>query len=393
KKWLNLQWHETNTNTKDEDIETKPIKKPNELENEMEDPFSEIDQVLLDRIQGSIIGMALGDALGAHVEFRPYSYMKNNPVQDLEGGGTWGLQKGQFTDDTSMALCLANSLLARRDFIPYDQLVRYKWWYRFGYMSSTGQCFDIGAATSQSLREFERRQKIFSKEKCLPLNKMDQLSDEKFLEEFDTYCSEEDVAGNGALMRLAPVPLFFYRNKYAAIEFSGRSGQITHGDKKAYDACRFYGALIIAALRGFKKEQILAKNFYSAHRHWFGEEPLHKEIQEIAEGSFKKKGGYKKGIRGKGYIVKALEAALWAFWSDKNSFEKGALAAVNLGDDTDTTAAIYGQLAGAYYGYKNLPKHWLEHVYAHKFLKTLGKWIAYEGEQWESKMRHSFTNK
>ncbi|CAF3294651.1 unnamed protein product, partial [Rotaria sp. Silwood2] len=95
KKWLNLQWHETNTNTKDEDIETKPIKKPNELENEMEDPFSEIDQVLLDRIQGSIIGMALGDALGAHVEFRPYSYMKNNPVQDLEGGGTWGLQKGQ----------------------------------------------------------------------------------------------------------------------------------------------------------------------------------------------------------------------------------------------------------------------------------------------------------
>ena len=87
-----------------------------------------------------------------------------------------------------------------------------------------------------------------------------------------------------------------------------------------------------------------------------------KEIEAIAEGSFKKTGGYKDGIRGKGYIVNALEAALWAFWSDDNSFEKGALAAVNLGDDTDTTAAIYGQLAGAYYGYKTLPEKWVTHV-------------------------------
>ncbi|CAF1546975.1 unnamed protein product [Rotaria sp. Silwood1] len=393
KNWLNLQWYNSDTSNKGEEVESHPIKKPNDLENEMEDPSGNIDQDLLDRIQGSIIGMALGDALGAHVEFRPYSYMKANPVKDLEGGGTWGLQKGQFTDDTSMALCLANSLLARRDFIPYDQLVRYKWWYRFGYMSSTGQCFDIGAATSQSLREFEHRQKLFAKKHSLPLKKMDQLSDEIRLNEFDVYCSEPEVAGNGALMRLAPVPLFFFRNKYAAIEFSGRSGEITHGDKKSYDACRFYGALIVAALRGYKKEQILAKNFYSKHKHWFANEPLHEDIQQIAEGSFKKKGGYKKGIRGKGYIVKALEAALWAFWSDDGSFEKGALAAVNLGDDTDTTAAIYGQLAGAYYGYKNLPERWLQHVYAHKFLKTLAKWIAYEGEQWELKMRKSTTNK
>jgi ADP-ribosylglycohydrolase len=282
-----------------------------------------------------------------------------------------------------MALCLASSLLARRDFIPYDQLVRYKWWSDFGYMSSTGKCFDIGAATSQSIHEFKRRQKDFAKEKKIPRKLMDKLSDTNFLDEFNVYCSEDGVAGNGALMRLAPVPLFFFRNKYAAIEFSGRSGEITHGDTKAYDACRFYGALIVAALHGFNKKQILAKNFYSDRRHWFGEEPLHEDIVKIAEGSYKRQGGYADGIRGKGYIVNALEAALWAFWSDGGSFETGALAAVNLGDDTDTTAAIYGQLAGAYYGYKGLPPDWLEHVYAHKFMKTLSKWIAYEGEQWE----------
>jgi ADP-ribosylglycohydrolase len=289
-----------------------------------------------------------------------------------------------------MALCLANSLVARRDFIPYDQLVRYKWWHKFGYMSSTGKCFDIGAATSQSLYEFERRQKKFAEKNKIPFEQIDKLSDWHLLDEFDVYCSEDEVAGNGALMRLAPVPLFFYRNKYAAIEFSGLSGVITHGDKKAYDACRFYGALIVAALLGFKKKEILANNFYSAHKHWFGEEPLHKDIESIAEGSYKKEGGYEEGIRGKGYIVAALEAALWAFWWDGGSFEKGALLAVNLGDDTDTTAAIYGQLAGAYYGYKKLPEKWLEHVYAHKFMKTLSKWIAYEGEQWHNHRQDSF---
>ncbi|CAF3358362.1 unnamed protein product [Rotaria socialis] len=391
KKWLDLQWQENDTMPISEDFETMSIKKPDELK--MEAPSGPIDETVLDRIQGSIIGMALGDALGAHVEFRPHAYMKANPVTQLTGGGTWSLLTGQFTDDTSMALCLANSLLARRDFIPYDQLVRYKWWYRFGYMSSTGQCFDIGAATSQSLREFERRQKKFAKEKSIPYEQIDKLSNLNMLDEFDPYCSENDVAGNGALMRLAPVPLFFFRNKYAAIEFSGRSGEITHGDKQAYDACRFYGALIVAALHGFTKKQILAKNFYSKHRHWFGEEPLHQEIEKIAKGSYKRTRGYNGGIRGKGFIVKALEAALWAFWSDGDSFEKGALAAVNLGDDTDTTAAIYGQLAGAYYGYKNLPKHWVKDVYAHEFLKTLGQWITYEGEQWEIEMKNSSTNK
>ena len=281
-----------------------------------------------------------------------------------------------------MALCLANSLVAKSGYTPYDQLVRYKWWYQDGYMSSTGKCFDIGQATSQSLNEFERRQNQFIKERQISSEDMDYVVDEKLLKDFNVYCSEQGVAGNGALMRLAPVPLFFYRHPEYAVEYSGRSGQITHGDTKAYDACRYYGALIVAALLGYSKDQLLDKQFYSKHKQWFGGKPLCKEIEAIAEGSFKKKGGYKDGIRGKGYIVNALEAALWAFWSDDNLFEKGALAAVNLGDDTDTTAAIYGQLAGAYYGYKNLPQKWIKHVYAKKFMLKLSKWIVYEGQKW-----------
>jgi ADP-ribosyl-[dinitrogen reductase] hydrolase len=282
-----------------------------------------------------------------------------------------------------MALCLGISLIARRDFVPYDQLVRYKWWYECGYMSSTGQCFDIGAATSQSLKEFIRRQQVFAKKQNIPNKKLDYLSDHHLLDKFNVYCSTAGVAGNGALMRLAPVPLFLHRFPEEAVEFSGYSGQITHGDEKAYDACRYYGALIVAALLDCSKEDLLSKDFYEKHKSWFGNKPLCNEIKMIAEGSYQRQDGYEGGIRGKGYILNALEAALWAFWSDDNSFEKGVLAAINLGDDADTTAAIYGQLAGAYYGYKSLPPKWVEHVYAKPFILNLSKWIAYEGENWK----------
>ncbi|CAF3341733.1 unnamed protein product [Rotaria socialis] len=375
KLWLQCQFH---------DDEQTSIKKPDELGITRHDFAPRTNEAIdvLDRIQGSMFGLTVGDALGAHVEFRPYSFMISNPVKDLEGGGTWGLQPGQFTDDTSMAICLANSLIGCRGFVPYDQLVRYKWWYRHGYMSSTGHCFDIGAATRDSIQEFEKRQKRFAHDNDILLEHIDSLSDLDLLRAFDVQCSRMGVAGNGALMRLAPVPLFFFRRPEMAVEYSGISGQITHGDEKAYDACCYYGALIVAALQGAQKDALLSDRFYENHRDWFGDRALQPEVMAIAKGSYKRPGGYQDGIRGKGYIVSALEAALWAFWSDKGSFETGVLSAVNLGDDTDTTSAIYGQLAGAHYGYKKLPDKWLQRVYAKEFIMCISSWINYEGYIW-----------
>jgi len=352
------------------------VKMPHEYEFDMREPrLSPVDESKLDKIQGSMIGMAIGDAMGAHVEFRPHEYLLQNPVEKLQGGGTWGLKEGQFTDDTSMALCLAASLIVRQTFSLYDQLVRYKWWYRHGYMSSTGECFDIGTATRESLQEFEQRQKKFARNYEIKEN-IDFLSDGKLLEKFDVNCSRDGVAGNGALMRLAPIPLFFYRNPSEAVKYSGQSAEITHGDRKAVDACRYYGALIVAALQGYTKDQILDRKFYSIHKKWFGEKKLCEEILTIAKGSYQRYGGYNDGIRGSGYIVKALEAALWAFWSDEGSFSKGVLKAVNLGDDTDTTAAIYGQLAGAYYGFQQLPQNWVKQIYAKRFILNVSKWLC-----------------
>ncbi|CAF1252995.1 unnamed protein product [Rotaria sordida] len=367
------------------DPEGTTIIKPDECELNMTEPSGNIDRHILNRIMGSMFGLILGDALGAHVEFRPHSYLLANPVTDLRGGGTWGLEKGQFTDDGSMTLCLANSLVARRGFEPYDQLVRYKWWFRHGYMSSTGTCFDVGESTRKALCIFEDRQKIFAQKHGIPLEEIDFLSDEQLLKEFSIFCSPDEAAGNGVLMRLAPVPLFFYQNPQAAVKFSGISGRITHGDKKAFDACRYYGALIVATMHNADKDQLLSEDFYlSKMKTWFTNNPLDSEIENIAKGSFKKENGYDSGIRGTGYVANSLEAALWAFWST-HSFEEGVLAAVNLGDDTDTTAAIYGQLAGAYYGYDKLPQEWINSVYSKCFIECLCKWIAYEGNQLCSK--------
>ncbi|CAF4917185.1 unnamed protein product, partial [Rotaria sp. Silwood1] len=249
----------------------------------MKEPPDPINEKILDRIQGSIIGTAIGDALGAHVEFKTHQFLIEHPVTDFQSGGSWSLSKGQFTDDTSMALCLANSLVVKGGFNLYDQLVRYKWWYREGYMSSIGECFGIGAATSRSLQEFERRQAVFAKTHNIPNEEIDYISDNKDLvNEFNVYCSKDGIGGNGALMRLAPVPLFFYRFPKYAVEYSGRSALITHGDVKAYDACRYYGALIVAALQDYTKEQLLDKQFYSKHMEWFGERPLCNEIKQIA---------------------------------------------------------------------------------------------------------------
>src|SRR5262245_37765321 len=171
------------------------------------------------RYRGALLGLAAGDAVGTTVEFeQPGSFA---PVTDMVGGGPFDLRPGEWTDDTSMALCLAESLIARGGFDPVDQLARYVRWYREGHLSSTGSCFDIGNATAAALHRFERTG--------------------------DPYCGSADPhsAGNGSLMRLAPAPLAYAGDPVAAIERAGESSRTTHGTATAVDACRYFGALLV----------------------------------------------------------------------------------------------------------------------------------------------------
>jgi ADP-ribosylglycohydrolase len=149
-----------------------------------------------------------------------------------------------MADDTSMALCLAASLIVKGDFNGYDQLVRYKWWFRNGYMSSTGACFDIGSSTSQAIQEFEKRQQqsaqILQNQFGTTISKhsLDRIIEENFSQvKFNVQCGATDAAGNGPLMRLAPIPLFYYLSESDAIQNTGSSARFTHGDTKVIDAC------------------------------------------------------------------------------------------------------------------------------------------------------------
>ncbi|MBO9539715.1 ADP-ribosylglycohydrolase family protein [bacterium] len=297
------------------------------------------------RFLGALLGLAVGDALGTTVEFQTPGRFE--PVVDMVGGGPFRLAPGQWTDDTSMALCLAESLI-EDGFQPESQMKRYLRWYREGYLSSTGRCFDIGVTVREALEAFESAG-----------NPVAGSTDPR-------------KAGNGSLMRLAPLPLFLYQDPATAIHLAGESSRVTHGATTAVDACRFFSGLLIGALKGYGKEDLLAPVFspidgyYQAH-------PLCAEIATIAQGSFKRK--QPPEIRGTGYVVESLEAALWAF-DRAESFEDTVLLAVNLGHDADTTAAIAGQLAGAYYGVEAIPSRWRDRLAMREVIERLA-WDLY----------------
>ena len=285
-----------------------------------------------DRFRGCLVGLAAGDALGTTLEFSPPGSF--DPIDDMVGGGPFGLRAGQWTDDTSMALCLATSLLESGGFDPVDQMRRYLRWFREGYLSSTGRCFDIGGTTREALVRFERTGEPYSG----PTGPMS--------------------AGNGSLMRLAPVPMFFAGDAREAIDRSADSSRTTHGAVEAVDACRYFAGLLVGALRGVDKETLLSDH-YSLVEGLRDEAPLAPKIAAIADGSFKHK--QPPEIRGTGYVVDTLEAVLWAFFHTED-FREGALKVVNLGQDADTTGAIFGQIAGAHYGEKVVPARWRERL-------------------------------
>ena len=297
------------------------------------------DTIMQDRYRGCLAGLAVGDAVGTTVEFCPPGTFE--PVEDMVGGGPFELRPGEWTDDTSMALCLAESLVECDGFDARDQMERYLRWRDEGHLSSTGACFDIGNTVSDALSRFRRTGE--------PL----------------AGSTDPQAAGNGSLMRLAPVPLFYAANPALAIRMSAESSRTTHGARTCVDACRYFGALLVGALRGEAKEQLLARRYLpSGASPGWDEEPLCAEVDEIAAGSFRRKDPPE--IAGEGYVVKALEAALWAFHKAE-TYEEGCLLAVNLGDDADTTAAIYGQIAGAHYGLGGIPLRWREGI-AHRTL-------------------------
>jgi len=300
------------------------------------------------RFRGCLLGLACGDAVGTAVEFSaPGSFQ---PVTDMVGGGPFRMRPGQWTDDTSMALCLAESLLERKGFDARDQMDRYVRWWKEGYLSSTGYCFDIGGTVCDALQ--------------------------RYLSTGDPWSGSTDPhsAGNGSLMRLAPVPMYYVEDLHEVVRLSGESSRTTHGTQEAVDACRLFGVMLALALRGASRDEIL----FAGHQEWLAKERLAPAIAAIAAGDYRSKAPSQ--IRGSGYVVRSLEAALWCFLQT-DSFEDAVLKATNLGDDADTTSAICGQLAGAFYGAESIPEGWLAKLAMGENIGSLARQLHEQRQQ------------
>ncbi|KAF0109360.1 MAG: ADP-ribosylglycohydrolase, partial [Hyphomonadaceae bacterium] len=274
-----------------------------------------------DRARGAMLGLMIGDALGTTLEF---SARDANPHHtEIIGGGPFSLPKGAYTDDTAMALALAGSIATKGELDEQHLMGCFVNWWRNGAYSSGLGCFDIGITTRDALARFEKTGNPIAGS------------------------TSPSSAGNGSLMRLSPVAVRWHGDIEIAMEMARRQSATTHGAPECLDACEYFASLLVKAINGETKEDVLAPII------WHGEPA----ITEIASGGWHAK--TRNDIKSTGYVIDSIEAAIWCV-ANSDSFEEALILAVNLGGDADTIGAITGQLAGAIWGTRAIPPRWVD---------------------------------
>jgi ADP-ribosyl-[dinitrogen reductase] hydrolase len=246
-------------------------------------------------------------------------------MTDMIGGGPFGLKAGEWTDDTAMALALADSLAADPKLDEADLMRRFVDWHESGMYSCTGSCFDIGITTRQALARWKKTGDPFAGS------------------------TDPQTAGNGSLMRLSPVAVSHFGNRALLRDVAARQSRTTHAAPEAVDACVAYAEALADAIEGAQRSEVLRARL----------DPYAGAIGLIMAGSWRGKPRHE--IRASGYVAHSLEASLWSV-ARTGDFKDAVLLASNLGEDADTTGAITGQLAGALYGYDAIPQSWQNRV-------------------------------
>lgn len=287
-----------------------------------------VANTLADRFRGLLLGLAVGDALGQPTHHRRAGTL--TPVGDMLGGGPFQLPAGAWTDETAMALCLADSLVETGRCDAADQVQRYLRWQREGYRSSTGQCLGISASTARAIAAANWTRNPYAGS-------------------HDPSRAEKEPLG-----RIGPAVAFFLADPEAAIEAAVDATRVTHQAPLTLDAVRYFAALLVGALQGAGLAE-LTRPLYSPVEGLWRRHALKPEIEAVARGSWRDRAPPR--ISGKGAAPHALEAVMWALGHGR-AFRDGALAIVNLGGDSDTLGAAYGQLAGALFGANGIPASW-----------------------------------
>ena len=270
-----------------------------------------------------------------------------------------------------MTLCLAQSLIERRGFDAHDQATKYVAWAHEGYMSSVPErgCFDIGIGTQAVLKAWRAH---FGQSGGGAAKGEEAGSKAAVTEEgqrmVDSLFSRKSYCGNGSLMRVVPIALAFYAvGVEGAMDYAKRSSKLTHPHPRCQEACALYTRLVVEVLQGAEKDA-LAETIATAS---IQDGPLRDRL-----GGYKSRDSWmqqpESSIRSTGYVIDTLEAALWGFFTTA-SFEEGAIRVVNLGHDADTVGAVYGGLAGAYYGFDAIPVRWMQDMMNKPLLQTISK--------------------
>ncbi|HKY96199.1 MAG TPA: ADP-ribosylglycohydrolase family protein [Kiloniellales bacterium] len=283
-----------------------------------------MDPATRERALGAMLGLAVGDALGTTLEFAERD--ARPPLTAMAGGGPFDLAPGEWTDDTAMALALADSLAAHPRLDERDLMQRFLAWWQRGDYSHNGRCFDIGGATREALARFRRSG--------------------------DPIAGNPDpnVAGNGSIMRLAPAVIANLHSEAAALEAAQRQGRTTHRAPQCEAGCSLMAAVLFRLLHGASWESALA---VEPDPSW------HRAIVRLTRSGWR--GKSREAISSSGYVADTLEAAFWCV--DRSAgFAEAVLLAANLGDDADTVAAVTGQLAGARWSRAGIPADWLSQL-------------------------------
>lgn len=300
-------------------------------------------------LRGMLLGLAVGDALGVPVEFDSRSQLKSEPVVGMRSGGSWGQPAGTWSDDTGLTIAAMESI-ARRGTIDFQDIMEnFLNWYEHDAFTATGERFDIGNTTRSAIVRYSR--------KLLPPTKCG--------------ATDDGSNGNGSLMRILPATTYLFATRgaigTAELEVIHEFSALTHGHDVSKIACGIYSLVAAQILGGKNFSEAFAVGMRDAKK-FYGTHDKFKHFARLCDENFAALP--EDEIASSGYVVHTLEAALWCLLNTVD-YKTLALKAVNLGGDTDTTAAVAGGLAGMIYGVDGIPVEWLDTLKRRDYLEKI----------------------